>query len=296
MKLRVLAPAKVNLGLFLGPTRADGRHELVTLFQSLSLFDTLEVQTGEGIESDLVTCTPEIEGENLATRALALLRARDWDGPALQIRITKQIPIAAGMAGGSADAAAALRAAMSIAPGRVEEIAAIASSLGADVPSQLLPGVALGTGAGEIVEHFDQLAEHAYVIVPSSFQLSTPAVFREADRLGLPRTSEELHARYKAFLSVLAPGARPPDEMLVNDLQDAAVALCPSIADTLSALHETGAEQAMVSGSGPTAVGIWWGTDASARAGVAADLLGTRFPNAVVASPVTAEVALPSLI
>jgi 4-diphosphocytidyl-2-C-methyl-D-erythritol kinase len=296
MRLRVLAPAKVNLGLFLGPTRADGRHQLVTLFQSLSLFDTLEVQAGEGIESDLVTCSPEIEGENLATRALALLRARDWDGPPLQIRIIKQIPIAAGMAGGSADAAAALRAAMSIAPGRVEEISAIAAALGADVPSQLLPGVALGTGAGEIVEQFDPLADHAYVIVPSSFQLSTPAVFREADRLGLPRTSEELHARYEAMLSALAPGARLPDELLVNDLQDAAIALCPSIADTLSALIEVGAEPAMVSGSGPTAVGIWWGTDASARAGAAADLLVDRYPNAVVAAPVTAEVALPSLI
>jgi 4-diphosphocytidyl-2-C-methyl-D-erythritol kinase len=296
MRLRVLAPGKVNLGLFLGPTRADGRHELVTLFESLSLSDTLEVQTREETEADVVICTPEIEGENLAARALAALRARGWDGPALEIRITKQIPIAAGMAGGSADAAAVLRAAMSIAPGRVEEIDAIAASLGADVPGQLLPGVALGTGAGEIVEHFDPLADHAYVVVPSSFQLSTPAVFAQADRLGLARTPEELQARYRAMLSFLAPGARVPDELLSNDLQSAAVALCPSIADTLSALLELGAEHAIVSGSGPTVVGIWWGTGALARAGQAADLLEGRHPGAVVARPVTAEIALPSLV
>jgi 4-diphosphocytidyl-2-C-methyl-D-erythritol kinase len=296
MRLQVIAPAKLNLGLFLGPTREDGRHELVTLFQSLSLHDTLEVATGEGIESDVVTCSPEIEGENLAARALAALRARAWDGPALEIRITKEIPIAAGMAGGSADAAATLRAAMSIAPGRAEEIDAIAASLGADVPSQLLPGVALGTGAGEIVEHFGPLAEHAYVVVPSNFQLSTPEVFKEADRLGLPRSREDLRSRYDAMVRVLAPGARLPAELLVNDLERAAVSLCPSIAETLKALRDAGAEQAIVSGSGPTVVGIWWGTDAFPRAGLTADLLADRFPNAVLARPVTAEVALPSLI
>ena len=129
-----------------------------------------------------------MEGDNLAARALAGLRARGWDGPPVRITIEKRIPVAAGMAGGSADAAAALRLAMAVAPGRAEEVDQIAVELGADVPSQLLPGVALGTGAGEIVERFEPLAEHAFVVLPSEFSLSTPEVFQEADRLGLQRS------------------------------------------------------------------------------------------------------------
>ncbi|MDE3130480.1 MAG: 4-(cytidine 5'-diphospho)-2-C-methyl-D-erythritol kinase, partial [Acidobacteriota bacterium] len=103
MRLRALAPAKVNLSLFLGGTRADGRHRLVTLFESLSLADTVELEVVDG-PGDQVVC-PGVEGENLATRALVGLRARGWDAPAVRVAIEKRIPLAAGMAGGSADAA-----------------------------------------------------------------------------------------------------------------------------------------------------------------------------------------------
>lgn len=293
MRLRALAPAKVNPCLFLGPTREDGRHELVTLFQSLSLADVVELEV-TGAE-DRVVC-PGVEGENLAARALTALRARGWDGPAVEVSIEKRIPIAAGMAGGSADAAAALRLAMAVAPGRAEEVDAIATGLGADVPSQLMPGVALGTGAGEVVEHFEPLAEHAYVVVPSEFELATRDVFREADRLGSPRSREELSARYEQLVAVVKPGSRLPAELMINDLEPAAVSLCPSIAQTLATVREAGAEVAMVSGSGPTVVGIWWGVGAQVRAAEAARTLSGKRAGVIVAYPVAAEYALPSLI
>jgi 4-diphosphocytidyl-2-C-methyl-D-erythritol kinase len=292
MKLRALAPAKVNLSLFLGGTREDGRHRLVTVFESLSLADTLELEV-TGTE-DLVVC-PGVEGENLAARALAGLRARGWDGPPVRVTIEKRIPVAAGMAGGSADAAATLRLAMALAPGRAEEVDALAAELGADVPSQLLPGVALGTGAGEIVEHFGALAEHAFVIVPSELELATPDVYREADRLGLQRSDEELEERYEELVSALAPEAALPSQLLVNDLEPAAVSLCPWCRDALEAVRAAGAEHAMVSGSGPTVVGIWWGLGAVGRAFAAAQRLRDEHPLAVASEPVTAEFAAPSL-
>ncbi|MBV8956457.1 MAG: 4-(cytidine 5'-diphospho)-2-C-methyl-D-erythritol kinase, partial [Solirubrobacterales bacterium] len=153
MKLRAFGPGKVNLCLLLGPPRADGRHELVTLIESVSLADELHLETlPEG--PDHVLC-PDVEGENLASRALAELRARGWNGPPVRIEIDKRVPIAAGMGGGSADAAATLRLAAELAPGRPEEVISLATQLGADVPSQLAPGVSLATGIGDIVEACD---------------------------------------------------------------------------------------------------------------------------------------------
>jgi 4-diphosphocytidyl-2-C-methyl-D-erythritol kinase len=200
------------------------------------------------------------------------------------------------MAGGSADAAAALRLAMAVAPGRAEEVDAIAASLGADVPSQLLPGVAVGTGAGELVERFGPLAPHAYVILPAAHALPTADVYREADRLGLGRSEHELAARYDELLGALAPGAALAGELIVNDLQRAALSLCPSIRDALTAVRAAGAEQALVCGSGPTVAGIWWGPEAAGHAETAAALLRGRWPGTLAATPITAEFAMPSMV
>ena len=287
MKLRALAPAKVNLSLFLGEPRGDGRHELVTLFQSLSLADELLLETG--VESDTVVC-PGVTGDNLAAAALAALRARGWDAPPVRLSIGKRIPVAAGMAGGSADAAAALRLASAVAPGRPEEIDIVAASLGSDVPGQLVAGVALGTGAGDLVERYEPLAPHAYVVLPGAVQLSTADVYAEADRLGLARPAAELRDRYVDLIAVLAPGARLPERLLVNDLEEAALSLCPEIRERLDLLVAAGAEHALVSGSGPTAVGIRWGEDALQWASAAAVELGG---GALAATPVTAEFAMP---
>ena len=189
------------------------------------------------------------------------------------------------MAGGSADAAAVLRLATELAPGRPEEIAAIAVELGADVPSQLTPGVVLGTGAGEVVEPMLALAPHAFVIVPLPFALSTADVYAEADRLGLGRPADELRR--------LEERLRAGELLHGNDLEPAARSLCPAIDDALVAVREAGAEIAFVCGSGPTVAGLYWGADSYGRAQAAADALKGRFAGATAATPVDARFAFP---
>ena len=295
MRLRAFAPGKVNLCLFLGPIRDDGRHELVTLLQSLSLADELTLATVEGSDepaSDEVHC-PGVEGPNLVSAALRGLRERGWDAPPVRIEIVKQIPVAAGMGGGSADAAAALRLAMQLAPGRPEEVASLAAALGADVPSQLVPGLVLGTGAGDLIEPYEPLAPYAVVVVPARVALSTAEVYREADRLGLPCSTADLEARYSKLCAALRPGARLPDELLVNDLQAAALSLCPAIADALQATAAAGADRVLVCGSGPTIAGIFWGAEGSVRAAAAAASLAERFPATTFAAPVGVDFGMP---
>ncbi len=293
MKLQARAPAKINLCLFLGGPRDDGRHELVTVLESVSLADELELSVLDDDEgSDQVVC-PDVDGPNLAARALSELRSRGWEAPAVRLEISKRIPIAAGMGGGSADAAATLRLAVEVAPGRPEEVAALAADLGSDVPSQLVPGVTVGSGAGEIVEPFEPLAPHALLILPQPFALATADVYREADRLSLPRESAEISARYEQLVAALAPGARLSEELLVNDLQPAAVSLCPALSEALRAASAAGADQALVCGSGPTVAGLFWGADGAERAAAAATDLAGRFPGTTCASPVGAEFGLP---
>ena len=180
----VHAPAKLNLCLYLGRPRDDGLHELCSLFEPLALADLIEVSAAE---RDEVIC-PGVEGENLAARALAALRAAGWEHEPLRIEIEKRVPVAAGLGGGSGDAAAVLR----LAAGEVDDLQRIAAGLGADVPSQLRPALALVRGAGERVEPLPAPAAHAAVLLPDGGGLSTAAVFAEADRLGLGREPEEL--------------------------------------------------------------------------------------------------------
>lgn len=261
--------AKINLSLFVGPTRADGRHELVTVFEPLELADTLTLAPAAG-DADEVVC-PGVEGPNLAARALAAFRAATgWDGAPVRIDIDKRIPIAAGMAGGSADAAAALRLARR-ASGLGDDalLHELATGLGADVPGQVRPRRVLATGAGEHLHELPQPAAAAGVLVlPCASGLSTPAVFAEADRLGLPRDAAALQ---DALDEVRAAADDPP---LVNELEPAARSLCPAIDGALEDARAAGAHHAMVSGSGPTVVGLF--NDPAAAARAAASLEGRR--------------------
>ncbi len=283
MRIRALAPAKVNLCLFLGPARADGLHQLVTLMESLSLADELTLETvADG--ADAVSC-PGVEGPNLASDALAALRAQGWDAPPVRVTIDKRIPVAAGMGGGSADAAATLRLAAEVAPVPAEALTAVAASLGSDVPGLLEPGLMLATGAGEIVEPIPGLAPHAFAIVPQQFGLSTAEVYAHADRMDLPRAPERF-ARLRAELAgALRPGAQLPAAMLVNDLEPAAVSLAPQIEDALHAVLAAGADDSILCGSGPTVAGMFWGPRAGVRAAIAVRSLALEYPLAVVASP-----------
>jgi 4-diphosphocytidyl-2-C-methyl-D-erythritol kinase len=256
--MRILAPAKLNLCLYLGPRREDGLHELCSLFEPLALADPIEVSEAEREE---VIC-PSVEGENLAARALAALRERSWDGPSLRVEIEKRIPVAAGLGGGSADAAAVLRLARDPGVGsseRIPDLNEIAAGLGADVPSQLEPSLALVQGIGERIEPLPDPAPHAVVLLPGGGGLSTAEVFAEADRLGLGRDAAELESLAERLRTAAGAGASPLDytDLLHNDLEPAARSLRPDIGDALDALRDVGAPLIFLTGSGPTAVGLF---------------------------------------
>lgn len=249
------APAKVNLVLQVGQVREDGLHELCSLFAMLDLADelTIEPRAG-GAAADEVTCAG-VAGPNLATRALDELRAAlDGELPPIAVTIDKRIPVAAGLGGGSADAAAVLRAANEIAgaPLGVGALRAIGARIGADVPSQVDPRHALVTGAGERVEPVD-LPPMALVLVPQEEGLSTAEVYRAADRIGSTRGRLD-PGRLRALAAAPLPQLAAA---LENDLEPAALDLRPDLHRQLRALRDAGALAARVTGSGPTAFGVF---------------------------------------
>ena len=274
------APAKINLCLYVGPTREDGLHELCSLFAPLGLADRLRCTAAA---EDQVVVPAELGPEpDLTARALAAVREAGmrWpDGSGVRIEVEKSIPVAAGLGGGSADAAAVLwLAAGELPDGRLEEIA---RSLGADVTSQLDPRFCLVGGAGETLVDLPPPLPFPVVLVPDPEGLSTPAVYAEADRLGSTRSADELHELREQLLAATASGRHPLGyrDLLVNDLAPAAISLRPALAGTLAAIEEAGAELAIVTGSGPTAVGIC--TDRS-QADTVANALADRYPTITV--------------
>jgi 4-diphosphocytidyl-2-C-methyl-D-erythritol kinase len=262
--ITVRVPAKLNLQLAVGPPRADGYHELVTVFHAVSLYDEVRIEpagrdgvtvTGEG--ADRVPAGQD----NLALRAVAALRAAVRDrgpGPgSVHVTIAKRIPVAAGLAGGSADAAAALVAcnelwATGLSPQR---LGGIGATVGSDVAFALLGGTAVGRGRGEqLTPALAPATQYHWVLAFADGQLSTPAVYAALDRLrGTTAPAEPgLDA---ALMSALRSGdAALVGQRLSNDLQPAAVSLFPALRKTLTAGLELGALGALVAGSGPTCV------------------------------------------
>jgi 4-diphosphocytidyl-2-C-methyl-D-erythritol kinase len=300
--LRALAPAKVNLGLFVGPIRErDAKHELATVMQSISLADEVTLQPAPGTAGgDEIIC-PEIAGppeRNLAALALGRFRHHTgWDAPPQLLRIVKRIPVAAGLGGGSADAAAVLRlvhAASGL--GDPELLLGIAAELGADVPAQVEPGRWLATGAGEQLRRLPApRIPFGILVVPGAAGLSTAAVYAEADRLRAARSRPELAERAEELAAALGRGAPLPaaGELVHNDLQRAAASLRPEIAETLRQVRAAGGDPVMLSGSGPTVIGLFSRPgghegDGLALARLAAAALGRRDPQPVCAVPVEA--------
>jgi len=269
--LRELAPAKINLCLLVGPHRPDGRHELLSLMATVTLFDEL---TMEDAADDEVIC-PAVPGPNLAAEALRAYRAASgWDGPGQRIEIVKRIPVAAGMGGGSADAAATLRMlARRAGRGDDRELAAIAARLGSDVPAALRPGRVVARGAGEILEPLPAGEPFGVLVLPSAARLATAAVYAQADRLGRLRSAAEL-----AELD-------PLTQIGVNDLAAAARSLEPSVDAALEHARRAGARHAMVCGSGPTVIGLF---DAAGEAEAAAASLREAGVDALAAAPFAA--------
>ncbi|MFJ8718056.1 4-(cytidine 5'-diphospho)-2-C-methyl-D-erythritol kinase [Streptomyces violaceus] len=257
MSVTVRVPAKVNVQLAVGPARPDGFHDLANVFLAVSLYDEVTVTpadelrvTCEGPDADLVP----LDRTNLAARAAEALAGRYGRSPDVHLHIAKDIPVAGGMAGGSADGAAALVACDALweTGASRDELLAICAELGSDVPFSLVGGAALGIGRGEQLTPLEVGGAFHWVFAMADRGLSTPAVFREFDRLGEgtdipePVASQEL-------LAALAKG--DPDALAAavsNDLQPAALSLFPELAGTLATGRAAGALAALVSGSGPT--------------------------------------------
>lgn len=257
-------PGKINLGLSVGPLREDGYHELSTVFHAVSLFDHVIVQPAEtwsvhvtGPFADRVP-TDESNLALVAARTLAKRRQRRAAVPPVRIDIDKQIPVAGGMAGGSADAAATLVACRELwALDHLENelLETVAASLGSDIPFLLHGGTAIGSGRGEQVTPVLARGELHWVLwAGEGLSLSTPAVYAELDRL---RAEQGVTASAPEPSGELLTALRRMDtdqvaEALHNDLQEAAVSLQPILADVLEAGKDLGARAGVVSGSGPT--------------------------------------------
>lgn len=270
----VRVPAKVNVQLAVGAARPDGFHDLANVFLAVSLFDEVTAApadtltlTCEGPDADQVP----LDRTNLAARAAEILAA--WAGiePDVHLHIAKNIPVAGGMAGGSADGAAALLACDALWGLNTPraELLDICAELGSDVPFSLVGGAALGTGRGELLTPVGAGTFH-WVFAVADGGLSTPAVFREFDRLTEGRSVPEPLAS-RDLLAALAKG--DPDALaatLSNDLQPAALSLFPELADTLAAGRMAGALATLVSGSGPTTAHL--ARDAASAAEIAEKL------------------------
>ena len=291
-------PAKVNLQLAVGPVRPDGYHDLVTVFHAVSLFDEVTVSpadrttvlvTGEGADS-----VPR-GSANLAVKAVtALQRAlarRGWGRPAVRIDIRKRIPVAAGLAGGSADAAAALLACNELwrTGLSMQELSGVAAALGSDVPFALAGGTSIGQGRGERLTTALVAGTYHWVLAFAAGSLPTPVVYATCDRLRAARGGASAPAARRApepalntaLLAALRSGdAAAVGPLLANDLQPAAVSLMPELRRTLAAGREHGALGAVVSGSGPTCAFL--AADAQSAGDLAVSLTGAGVCRSVV--------------
>ncbi|MGB6456399.1 MAG: 4-(cytidine 5'-diphospho)-2-C-methyl-D-erythritol kinase [Streptosporangiaceae bacterium] len=261
----VRVPAKINLQLAVGPVRADGFHPLVTVFHAVSLFDEVTVQPADAmaltVAGEDATAVPA-DRSNLAWRAArALAQAAGVRAGAVRIEIRKRIPVAAGLAGGSADAAATLVACNELWQTGLSQrvLAELAADLGSDVPFSLVGGTAVGRGRGEQLTPALAAGGYHWALAFAGSGLSTAQVYATCDRLraarvkvgGQPAAAEPgLSTELMTALRSGDPGRVGP--LLSNDLQPAALSLRPGLRRTLAAGREHGALGAIVSGSGPT--------------------------------------------
>ena len=274
----VRVPGKINLHLAVGPLRSDGYHDLSTVFHAVSLFDEVTVAATEhpGVEvhGEGATEVPT-DGANLAWRAVELVARHAGRAPDVRVVLRKGIPVAGGMAGGSADAAGALLGLSTLWKLDLtrEELSRMAAQLGSDVTFALHGGTAMGTGRGEtIVPVLSRHAQH-WVIALHRGGLSTAAVYGELDRLRGDSTLVLAERSAEPLLQAVAGGdPRQLALCLSNDLQAAAVSMAPQLRRTLRAGVDAGALAGIVSGSGPTCAFLC--ADGESAIDVAAQLAG----------------------
>jgi 4-diphosphocytidyl-2-C-methyl-D-erythritol kinase len=253
----VRVPAKVNLQLAVGPLREDGFHELATVFHAVGLFDDVTAGPADGIELAIAGEGADqvpADANNLAWKAAAALAAHAGVEANVRLHLEKRIPVAGGMAGGSADAAGTLLACDALWQLRTPrtELMHLAATLGSDVPFALQGGTAIGTGRGEQLTPALTKGSFHWVFALADGGLSTPAVYAECDRL---RAGMTIPSPYVSDMLMQALRAGDPillGKALDNDLQAAAISLRPSLAQVLEFGEDFGALGGVVSGSGPT--------------------------------------------
>ncbi len=286
--VHVRAPGKINLALRVGPAGPDGYHRLVTVFQAVSLYEDVRAEPARDITVSVsgrgADAVPTDE-RNLAVRAAHLLADSARIRAGVHLHLTKGVPTAGGMGGGSADAAAALLACDLLWDTGLarDELAELAAELGADVPFALTGLTAVGTGRGDVLSPVLARGQYHWVLATQAWGLSTPAVFGHFDVLHPEVAEPTMPEGLMAALRLGDPAALAPH--LVNDLESASVALAPHLADVLAAAREAGALAQLVSGSGPTVVALASGqahahtlADRLRAAGVADDVLEVSGP------------------
>ena len=255
----VAAPAKINLSLGVGPVRPDGFHPLATVYQAIGLYDEIIVRpateqsvtvAGEGIDASDVP----VDTSNLALRAASVLAEHHHRDGGVEMLIRKRIPVAGGMAGGSADAAGALVACDALwgLDTSREELLGLAGQLGSDVPFCLVGGTAIGTGRGETVTPAMTRGSYWWVAALADGGLSTAAVYAEFDRLHASTRTPEPEVPTALMAALRAGDVELLGRELSNDLQAASFSLRPQLEDLLALGVQGSAHGALVSGSGPT--------------------------------------------
>ena len=253
----VRVPGKVNLYLAVGDRREDGYHELTTVFHAVSLLDEVTVRNADVLSLELVGEGADklpTDERNLAWQAAELMAEHVGRAPDVSIMIDKSIPVAGGMAGGSADAAAVLVAMNSLWELNVprRDLRVLAARLGSDVPFALHGGTALGTGRGEELATVLSRNTFHWVLAFADSGLSTPAVFNELDRLRADGDPPRLEEAGPVLAALAAGDPEQLAPLLGNELQAAAVSLEPTLRRALGAGVDAGALAGNVSGSGPT--------------------------------------------
>ncbi len=257
-EVRVRVPAKINLALLVGPRRLDGYHELATIFQAVSLYDEVAASAGEGEDVTCQVTGPDAlrvgpADQNLAVKAARLLQNEYGVTEPVHLTIDKRIPIAGGMAGGSADAAGALLACARFwgLDASAADLAGLGSRLGADVPFALMGGCALGLGRGEALTPTLSRGRCHWVLAFSERGLATPEVYARFDRLATTRPAVP-QAPQELMMALTSGDMARIGALLANDLQEAACSLRPELAGLIAAGTEAGTLGTIVSGSGPT--------------------------------------------
>ncbi|MEW2295111.1 4-(cytidine 5'-diphospho)-2-C-methyl-D-erythritol kinase [Streptomyces sp. NPDC006743] len=290
MSVTVRVPAKVNVQLAVGAARPDGFHDLANVFLAVGLYDEVTVTEADELR---VTCEgPDaaevpLDRTNLAARAVLALAERHGLAPAVHVHIAKDIPVAGGMAGGSADGAGALVACDALwgTGASRDELLEICAGLGSDVPFSLVGGAALGTGRGERLTPLEVGGTFHWVFAVADGGLSTPAVYGEFDRLARGREIPGPVASADLLAALAKGDADALAATLTNDLQPAALSLRPSLADTLAAGRAAGAPAGLVSGSGPTTAFLVPDEETGARVAKALLASGTCRAVRVAGSP-----------